>query len=34
MKKKRGESEGERRTKWLLLDVGTKKKNEQITFRR
>lgn len=34
MKRKRGGNEGERRTKWLQLDVETKRKRGRIIYRR
>jgi len=34
MKKKSGGNEGERKTKWLQLDVETKRKREQIIYKR
>lgn len=34
MKRKRGGNEGERKTKWLQLDVETKRKREQIIYKR
>lgn len=34
MKRKRGGNEGERKTKWLQLDVETKRKRGQIIYKR
>lgn len=33
-KKRRGGNEGERKTKWLQLDVETKRKKGQIIYKR